>query len=162
VGGCAPRARENSVRPRRLSGRIGQPLSFTVRRPMRSLYALLLMYVAVLSVVGVASALFAKRLTPVQLNQWLPRLRLLNLLLVCAFIVVVAIYVRVWFLALPALGIVFFYPYVHYVRVCEGCGKVTEPVRWKPAAFCSGCGASLRSSSAFSPARPSNNRWSGP
>ncbi len=89
---------------------------------MRSLYALLLAYVAVLSVVGVASALFAKRLTPVQLNQWLPRLRLLNLLLVGAFIVVVAIYVRVWFLAIPAVGIVLFYPYVRYVRVCEGCG----------------------------------------
>jgi len=129
---------------------------------MGSLYALLLMYVAVLSVVGLASALFAKRLTPVQLSQWLPRLRLLNLLLVCAFIVVIAIYVRVWFLALPALGIVLFYPYVRYVRVCEGCGKVTEPVRWKPAACCPGCGASLRSSSAFSPARPPNNRWSGP
>jgi hypothetical protein len=32
VGGYAPRAREDSVRPRRLSGATGRPLNFTVRR----------------------------------------------------------------------------------------------------------------------------------
>jgi len=32
VGGYAPRAREDSVRPRRLIGRFGRPLNFTVRR----------------------------------------------------------------------------------------------------------------------------------
>ncbi len=31
MGGCEPRAREDSVRPRRLSGGIGRPLNFTVR-----------------------------------------------------------------------------------------------------------------------------------
>jgi hypothetical protein len=33
VGGCAPRAREDSVRPQRLIGAAGRPLNFTVRRP---------------------------------------------------------------------------------------------------------------------------------
>jgi hypothetical protein len=31
MGGYAPRARENSVRPRRLVGASGRPLNFTVR-----------------------------------------------------------------------------------------------------------------------------------
>ena len=33
MGGCAPRALGDSVRPRRLSGVVGRPLNFTVRRP---------------------------------------------------------------------------------------------------------------------------------
>jgi hypothetical protein len=33
VGGCAPRAPGDSVRPRRLSGASVRPLNFTVRRP---------------------------------------------------------------------------------------------------------------------------------
>jgi hypothetical protein len=33
VGGYAPRAREEIVRPRRLIGASGRPLNFTVRRP---------------------------------------------------------------------------------------------------------------------------------
>ena len=32
MGGCAPRAREDSVRPRRLIGASGRPRNFTVRR----------------------------------------------------------------------------------------------------------------------------------
>ena len=32
MGGYAPRAREDSVRPRRMSGASGRPLNFTVRR----------------------------------------------------------------------------------------------------------------------------------
>jgi len=37
VGGHAPRAREDSMRPRRLVGASGRPLNFTVRRPMQTL-----------------------------------------------------------------------------------------------------------------------------
>jgi len=33
VGGCAPRALEDSVRPRRLSDVVVRPLNFTVRCP---------------------------------------------------------------------------------------------------------------------------------
>jgi len=33
VSGCAPRAREDIVRPPRLIGASGRPLNFTVRRP---------------------------------------------------------------------------------------------------------------------------------
>src|ERR1700756_790088 len=126
---------------------------------MRPLYALLLIYVAALTTVGVGSSLFARRLTPSQLNRWLPRLRLANLLTVCIFIIAVAAYIRVWFFALPVLGAVLFYPYVRHVRVCERCGKVAEPAGWKPTAFCSGCGAPLRSAAPVDLARPPNNRW---
>ena len=145
----APRAPEDSVRPRRLSGVVVRPLNFTVRRPVTVLYTLLLAYVVVLTAVAVAGWLFTKRLTPKQLNRWLPRLRLINLLIICAFVVSVAVYVRVWFLAVPLLGVVLLYPYVRNVRVCETCGTVVEPFRFKAVAFCSACGAPLRSSSLF-------------
>jgi hypothetical protein len=125
---------------------------------MRLLYALLLIYAVVLSAVAVASAAAAKRLTPAQLNRWLPGMRLANLILVCAFIIVVAIYVRVWLLALPVAFALLFYPTVRHVRACESCGKVVEPLGWRPATSCPRCGASLSAG----PARLPNNRWSGP
>jgi hypothetical protein len=40
VGGYAPRAREDSMRPRRLVGASGRPLNFTVRRRARVRYTL--------------------------------------------------------------------------------------------------------------------------
>ena len=36
MNGCAPRALEEIVRPRRLAGLGARPLNFTVRTPMRS------------------------------------------------------------------------------------------------------------------------------
>jgi len=36
MGGYAPQAREDSVRPRRLAGASGRPLNFTVRRTLWS------------------------------------------------------------------------------------------------------------------------------
>jgi hypothetical protein len=129
---------------------------------MRPLFVLLAIYVAVISAVGIGGALFARRLKPSQLNLWLPRLRLINLVLVCTFIIGVAAYVRVWFLALPALAIVLFYPYVRHVRVCESCGTVAEPVGWDPSAYCSRCGSSLRSPSSIDAPRPPNPRLERP
>ena len=130
---------------------------------MRSLYALLGIYVVVISAYAAAGSLIAKRLPPKQLNRWLPLMRLGTVLLVCAFAIGLAVYVRLWFVVLPAaFGLLLFYPILRHVRVCESCGRVIEPVGWRPAASCPVCGASLRLPSPVNPARPPNNRWRGP
>jgi len=58
VGGCAPRARGDSVRPRRLVGVSGRPLNFTVRQHVKRLSkylfameAILLIYPTVLGLI---------------------------------------------------------------------------------------------------------------
>jgi ABC-type nickel/cobalt efflux system permease component RcnA len=55
VGGYAPRAREDSVRPRRLMGASGRPLNFTVRRAMAKSSRWLLAITAVAVVLSVPS-----------------------------------------------------------------------------------------------------------
>ena len=57
MGGYAPRAPENSVRPRRLPGASGRPLNFSVRRPS-AVRVLALISALVTAAVSVCAALW--------------------------------------------------------------------------------------------------------